>query len=98
MKIEVGKKYIVRAKEAGVFFGEITEKNGDEVTMKDVRCLWYWSGAASLMELANEGVRFPNDCKFTVKVSELEILGVCEILPCTDRAVACIEAVREWTA
>ena len=40
--------YIVRAERAGVFFGHIRERVGSEVTMTDVRQLWYWSGACSL--------------------------------------------------
>lgn len=96
MKIEAGKKYIVRADRAGGFFGQIAEKNGSEVTMRNVRRLWYWDGAASLSQLAVDGVTNPESCKFTVTVEEMEILGVIEIIPCTDKAVACIEAVKEW--
>lgn len=32
--------YIVRADRAGVFFGKIKERNGDEITMTDVRRIW----------------------------------------------------------
>lgn len=41
--------YIVRCDRSGVFAGNIVERNGQEVTMSDARCLWYWDGAASLM-------------------------------------------------
>lgn len=44
--------YIVRGKDSGVFFGEIAERNGQEVLMKNVRRLWYWDGAASISQLA----------------------------------------------
>lgn len=44
--------YIVRSDRAGVFFGRIKERNGSEVTMTDVRRIWYWYGAASLSQLA----------------------------------------------
>ena len=43
------KKYIVRGDRSGVFFGEIKERNGREVTMTNVRRLWYWDGAASIL-------------------------------------------------
>nr|DAW33975.1 MAG TPA: hypothetical protein [Bacteriophage sp.] len=78
------KYYIVRAKDAGVFAGKIRERNGTEVTMTNVRQLWYWDGAASLMQMAQSGVTAPRNCKFTVTIEELTIMGVCEILPCTD--------------
>ena len=89
-------KVIVRADRAGVFYGEIKERNGSEVVMTNVRRLWYWKGAASLSQLAVDGVTEPDDCKFTVYVPEMTILGVIEIIPCTDKAVASIEGVREW--
>lgn len=96
MEIIKDKKYIVRSVQAGVFCGNIKEKTGDEVTMTNVRCLWYWSGAASLNQLAEEGVKYPNDCKFTIAVPELTILNVCEIIPCSDKAVKNIDAVPVW--
>lgn len=91
-------KVIVRADRAGVFFGEIIERNGSEVKMKDVRRLWYWDGAASLSQLAVEGVSKPQNCKFTVTVTKMEILGVVEIIPCTQKAVESINSVAVWRA
>ena len=88
-------KYIIRADRAGVFYGEIKERNGNEVTMTNVRRLW-WAGANSLSQLAVDGVAKPEECKFTVYVPEMTILGVIEIIPCTDKAIASIEGVKEW--
>lgn len=88
--------YIVRADRAGVFFGLIKERNGSEVTMTDVRRIWYWSGAASLSQLSQDGVKKPDSCKFTMTVPEMTILGVIEIIPCTDVAETCIKEVPVW--
>lgn len=90
------KYYIVRAKDAGVFAGNIKERNGDEVTMTNVRRLWYWDGACSLSQLAVDGTKNPKSCKFTVTVPEMVILGVIEIIPCNDVAERSIKAVKEW--
>ena len=90
------KKVIIRADRAGVFYGEIKERNKDEVVMTNVKRLWYWDGAASLSQLATEGVTRPNNCKFTVTVPEMTILGVIEIIPCTEKAIESIESVRVW--
>lgn len=90
------KKVIVRAGNAGVFFGEIKERNGSEVVMTNVRRLWYWDGAASLSQLAVDGVSKPQNCKFTVTVEELVILGVIEIIPCTQKAIDSINSVEVW--
>lgn len=88
--------YIVRADRAGVFFGHIRERVGSEVTMTDVRRLWYWDGACSLSQMAVDGVKNPNECKFTVVVPEMTILGVIEIIPANEAAVKSIEAVKPW--
>ena len=88
--------YIVRADRAGVFFGHIRERVGSEVTMTNVRRLWYWSGACSLSQLAVDGVKSPGECKFTVIVPEMTILGVIEIIPANEAAVKSIEAVKPW--
>lgn len=96
MKIDKNRKYIVRSVEAGVFYGYIDEKNGNEVTMSNVRCLWSWRGASSLNDLAAHGVKYPDDCKFTNAYETITILGVCEILPCTDKAVQILDGVKEW--
>ena len=89
-------KYIVRCDRSGVFFGEISERNGREVTMQNVRCLWYWSGAASLLQLANDGVTQPSSCKFTVTVPELILLDAVEIIPCSAKACCSINGVETW--
>ena len=89
-------KVIIRADRAGVFFGTLKEKNGSEVTLTDCRRLWYWDGAASISQLAVDGTTKPYDCKFTVTVPEIVILGVIEIIPCTDKAIKSIEGVKEW--
>lgn len=90
--------YIIRTDKAGVFFGHIKERNGSEATLTDVRCLWYWDGAASLMQMAADGVSRPSRCKFTVTVPEMEVLDVIEILPCSDKAVDRIMGVPAWKA
>lgn len=90
--------YIVRCDRSGVFAGNIVERNGQEVTMSDARCLWYWDGAASLMQLAKDGTSDPRNCKFTVSVDSLTVLDAIEILPCTKTAEKSIRSVKEWRA
>lgn len=96
----IGKKVIIRASRAGVFFGTLKEKRetlaGVEVTLEDSRRLWYWAGAASLSQLATEGTKNPSQCKFTVTVKEHMVMQVIEIIPCTDEAIKSIESVRVW--
>ena len=87
---------IVRANRAGVFFGEITKRDGDTVTMKNARRLWYWDGASSLSELAQYGIAKPSNCKFPCSVDEIEVFNVIEILSVTEEAGKSIDGVKEW--
>jgi hypothetical protein len=89
-------KVIIRADRAGAFYGELVERNGTEVKLANCRRLWYWDGAASLSQLALNGTSKPNNCKFTVVVPEIEILGVIEVIPCSDKAIQSIEGVKVW--
>ena len=91
-------KFIVRCDGAGVFYGEIVSRNGQEVEMKDVRNIWYWDGAATVMQLAAEGVSKPKTCKFSVPVESLVLLEAIQIIPCTDKAVESLDAVKPWRA
>lgn len=92
----IGKKVIVRGDRSGVFFGTLTSREGREVTLENCRRLWYWDGAASISQIAIDGVTKPDYCKFTVTVDEILILDAIEILLCTDKSIACIEGVPVW--
>lgn len=88
--------YIVRCDRAGVFFGHIARRDGREVTITNVRRLWFWSGAATLSQLAQEGVKNHSSCKFTMTIPEITVLDAIELIPCSDAAVASIAMVSEW--
>ena len=93
-----GKFVIVRADRAGVFFGKLKEKNGQEVTLTEVRKLHYWNGAAAVEEIAMIGTKKPNDCRFTVTVPEMVIDGCNQVLLCTKESEEAIKSVKEWKA
>lgn len=92
------KKVIVRSDRAGVFYGTLKEYNHEtrEATLTDCRNIWYWDGAASIMQLAMEGVKNPNQSNFTVVVPELAVMEVIQIIPCAEAAIKNIEAVNVW--
>lgn len=95
-KAEGPQKYIIRCDRAGVFYAEIKERRGSEADLVNARRLWYWDGAASLSQLAIEGVKAPKNCKFTVTVPAMTVLGVIEFIPCTEAAVKSIDGVAAW--
>lgn len=89
-------KYIIRCDRAGVFYAEIKERRGSEADLVNARRLWYWDGAASLSQLALEGVKAPRSCKFSVTVPEMTVLGVIEVIPCAEAAVKSVDEVAVW--
>lgn len=92
-----GMKYVIcRTYSAGVFAGYIESRNGQEVVMRNARRLWYWEGAASLSQIAEEGSSKPNSCKFPQAVDRIELLQATEILSCTKKAQDFIASVKIW--
>lgn len=93
-----GKKCIVRCKGAGVFFAEIGQFTPETgvVVLRNARRLWKWVGATECVQLSQEGVKKPGDCKFTMVVPEICVTNVLEVSPCTEEAAANLEAVSAW--
>jgi len=87
---------IVRTYSAGVFAGNLVEQDGKCGTVKNAIRLWYWKGAASLSQLAAEGVRCPKECKFAMPVAEVRLTEIIEVIPCTEAAYNNIQAVPLW--
>jgi len=92
----IGKYVIVRTYSAGVFAGILESRNGREVVMCDTRRIWHWDGAASLSQLAMEGTKKPENCKFPCPVDRVELLEVIEILTTTSEAETSIRGVPVW--
>lgn len=97
MKGEEKMKYvIVRTYSAGVFAGELESRNGQEVVLRNARRIYYWSGAATLSQLAMEGTKDPTNCKFPCPVDRVELLQAIEILDVTSEAQESIMGVPVW--
>ncbi len=93
-----GKYVIVRTYTAGVFAGNLESREGQEVVLTNARRLWYWSGAASLSQMAMTGTSQPQNCKFPQEVARVELLQAIEILDVTPDAEKSIKAVPVWKA
>ncbi len=87
---------IVRTYSAGVFAGYLKNKVGKEGVVLKARRLWYWDGAASLSQLAMEGVSKPENCKFPCEVDRIELTEIIEVLECTKKAQDSIKGVKVW--
>lgn len=92
-------KYVIaRTYSAGVFAGYLESKLDKEVTLTKARRLWFWDGAASLSQLAMEGVSKPENCKFPCEVDRVVLTETIELLDCTDKAKESIASVKVWSA
>ena len=87
----LGKKCVVRTYSAGVWFGEIVEKSGNEVILKNARRMWYWHAAESisLSAVALHGIN-QNRSKIVAAVPTVWLEAI-ELIPASDKAVASIE-------
>ena len=92
----IGQRVIARGVNSGVYYGTLTERNGQECVLANVRNIWRWSGATALPQLANEGVKDKENSRFTDYVSEIVLTDVCELLSCTEAAIENIESVEVW--
>lgn len=88
---------MVRTYSAGVFAGYVESRDGKEITLRNARRIWYWSGAASLSELAMRGTSCPDNCKFPCPVDKVILTEVIEIIPITEQARESIEGVPVWS-
>ena len=91
----IGKKVLIRANGAGVYFGTLERMEGDQVKVANVRNIWRWTGASCLSQIANEGV---TDSKIGPVVSSMVINNVLQVIPLTEAAIANLERQPEWKA
>lgn len=91
----IGKKVLIRANGAGVYFGTLERMEGDQVKVTNVRNIWRWTGASCLSQIANEGV---TGNKIGPMVSSMVINNVLQVIPLTDKAIDNLENQPEWKA
>jgi hypothetical protein len=90
---------IIRSYESGVHFGEVAEMrdtiHGLSVTLKNSRRVHYWEGAASLSQMAIDGIR---SGRIAMMLPEIQVENVCEIIPMTDAAIKNMSNQPIWKA
>lgn len=82
----IGKNVIVRTFSAGVWFGSLTEKSGNEVILQSGRRMWQWKAekGISLSACAIYGID-RNRSKIVEPVESVWLEAI-EIIPCTEKA------------
>lgn len=93
-----GMKYcVIRTYSAGVHIGYVQEfgtKQPQYAKLINSRRLHYWSGAASLSQVALDGV--DSSSRVAMTLPEIELTDVIEVIPCSEKAKEFFEGVKEW--
>ena len=75
----VGQFVVVRTFSAGVHYGKLVERDGQEVLLAEARRIWKWEGALTLHELASIGLS--DSSKVSVEIPNILITEVIEVIP-----------------
>jgi hypothetical protein len=83
----VGKYVIARCYAAGVHAGTVESVDGDSVVLRDSVRLWSWKAkeGVALSGLAQSGMR-RGEGKIDTQNPVICLIGVCELIPCSDAA------------
>ena len=94
----VGKKVIIRTYSAGVWFGTLDQKDGNEVILRNARRMWVWwaEEGISLSSVSVHGIK--NEKSRIAESVDSVWLEAIEIIPCTDTAINSIEAAKNAKA
>ena len=83
--MKTGDRVLVRAGGAGVHFGTLVARSGQETHLKNSRRLWSWKGALSLSEVVATGVDLKNS-KISESVEEVILPTTLEVLKISSKS------------
>lgn len=91
LNMMIGKKVIIRTYSAGVWFGTLSQKYGNEVILSNARRMWSWwaKEGISLSAVAVNGIK-QGDSKITEAVDNVWLEAI-EIIPCAESSIKSIE-------
>ena len=88
----IGKICMIRTYSAGVHYGQVVEKDGTHVLLKDSRRVWKWEGAFTLSELSQNG---STGGRISCEVPIIELTEAIEIIPMSDIAIKSLGKIHE---
>ena len=91
----VGQEVIIRTYSAGVWFGRLKEKSGDEVILTEARRMWRWwaKKSISLSGVALYGIKH-EDSRIAGAVDSVWLQAI-EIIPISGTAAESIRTAQE---
>lgn len=87
----IEKKVIVRTYSAGVWFGTLEQKDGNEVILRNARRMWAWwaKEGISLSSVSVNGIK-ESKSKIAEAVPSVWLEAI-EIIPCSESAIKSVE-------
>lgn len=93
-----GMKYcVIRTYSAGVHIGYVEEfgtKQPQYAKLVKSRRLHYWDGAASLSQVALDGVN--DSSRIALELPEIELTDVIEVIPCSEKSAEFFKGAKIW--
>ena len=89
----MGRKVIVRSRDAGVIFGDYAGNDGSTVHLRNGVQMWKWKAAQgiSLIDVATYGID-SSGCKFSPASATVTVFNACALIDVTDAAAASMGA------
>lgn len=84
-KNKAPRQVLVRTYSAGVHYGTLVERAGEEVKLADACRVWSWQGRNTLNEIALHGVG--KGSRVSETIPTIELLNAIEVMDCTPEAV-----------
>lgn len=89
---------VIRTYSAGVHIGYVAQFGSDNnpqyAKLLKSRRLHYWDGAASLSQVAMEGVN--SSSRIAMEIPEIELTDVIEVIPCSEEAMKFFQNAKVW--
>lgn len=82
--MEKGTRVLVRTQSAGVHYGTLASRQGQETILTNARRIWSWTGALSLSEIAAKGVNVSGS-KISLPVEEIILPTSIEIIKVSEQ-------------
>lgn len=94
------KPVLIRSYASGVHFGLLESQRdapqGLEVTLRNSRRVHYWEGAASLSQMAVDGIGKPDSSRVAMALDSFTVQNVIETIPMTEKAFENLKNQPIW--
>jgi hypothetical protein len=96
-KIQIGTYVVLRTYSAGVHFGVLIERDGQEATLSEARRLHRWEGGRlSLHEIATEGPPESMGTRVSVQVDTVTLTQVIEVISASTKGEIKLRGFPAW--